>query len=827
MKTKLLLRIGILGISLGTALAIGVAGAIFAAYHYAKPGLPEAATVRDIPLQVPLRIYSRDGRLIQEIGEQRRLPITYDQVPAHVVNAFVSAEDKRFFQHWGVDPFGILRAAVRSMLTGREVRGTSTLTQQLARDYFLSRERKIIRKIKEAFLAYKIEQEFSKQEIMALFLNKMFFGQRAYGVAAAGQIYFDKDLADLNIAEAATLAGVLPAPSRYNPVAGPEYAKDRRRYVLGRMLDLGYITEEEWQTATDHPMLSKLHGPDIELAAPYLAEMVRIQMMNDYGAEVTTRGFRVYTTIDSTMQQSANYAVRDGLLEYDRRHGFRGATDTLDLETATETEIEETLANLPSPGGLRPALVTAIDEERNTARLRFAGGETSGIMWRGMSWAVPFINRSVVGNKPENVTDILSAGDVIYAYQTVSGDYALAQIPEAQGAIVAVDPLDGAVAALTGGFDYATSKFNRVTQAKRQPGSSFKPFIYSAALANGFTAASVVNDNPVVIESDEYEGVWRPKNSTGRFYGPTRVRNALVRSMNLVSVRMMLEMGVVAARRHIAQFGFDDTALPANLSLALGSGGATPLDMARGYAVLANGGYAVEPYFIDRIELSDGELLYQAEPIRVCQRCEQSAPAIGDSEPVNAEDTRSDDATLTATGDTLAAFWGDAQVAKRVVPATNIWIVQDLMRDVVRRGTGRRALTLNRRDLAGKTGTSNDQRDAWFGGFNPDLVAISWVGFDNDEPLGAGEEGGRTALPMWIHFMRDAMAGAPERRYPQPQGLVTVRVDPETGQLASATSSNFVFETFEAGTEPKSQGVDGGIDPYNEEEESVGVDEIF
>ena len=825
MKTKLLLRLAVLGLALGLCAAIAISGAIFAAYHYAMPGLPEAATVRDIPLQVPLRIFSRDGKLIQEIGEQRRLPVTYDQVPEHVVHAFVAAEDKRFFQHWGVDPFGILRAAVRSVLTGREARGTSTLTQQLARDYFLSRERKIIRKIKEAFLAYKIEQEFSKEEIMALFLNKMFFGQRAYGVAAAAQIYFDKELVDLTIAEAATLAGVLPAPSNYNPVAGPEAAKNRRSYVLGRMRDLGYISEQQYQEANDHPMLSRLHGPDIELAAPYLAEMVRIRLMNEYGRDITTRGFRVHTTIDSQMQQAANYAVRDGLLEYDRRHGYRGPLRRLDLATASDTDIEEMLANIPNPGGLRAALVTAINTDNNAASVRFARGETGQLNWGGVNWAVPFIDRSIVGAKPESIDDVLAAGDVIYVYTTVEDDLALAQVPQAQGALVALNPTDGGIAALVGGFDYTASKFNRVTQAKRQPGSSFKPFIYSAALANGFTAASIINDAPVVIESAEYEGVWRPKNSTGRFYGRTRMREALVRSMNLVSVRMVMKMGIVSATRHIARFGFESDAIPNNLSLALGSGAATPLDMAKGYAVLANGGYAVEPYFIDRIELSDGEVLFAETPRIVCKTCELES-TIGQDEPQNATDLE-DTSTLSLTGAALQEFWGNDYVAPRVLPATNIWLIQDLMRDVIQRGTGRRARTLGRQDLAGKTGTSNDQRDAWFGGFNPDLVAISWVGFDSDEPLGAGEEGGRTALPMWIHFMRDALAGAPERSYPQPPGLVTVRIDPATGELAGANSTNFKFETFEAGTQPKTQLTGPQINPYNDGGEEVGEQDIF
>lgn len=821
LNTKFLLRTAIRGAALGGALLIGAVAAVLAAYHYAKPALPDAATVRDIPLQVPLRVYSRDGKLIQEIGEQRRILVSYEDIPQHVIDAFIAAEDSRFFTHPGIDYQGVIRAVVRNIASGSRSQGASTLTQQLARDYFLTRERSYIRKIKEAFLAWKIEQEFNKQEILELFLNKMFFGQRAYGVAAAGQVYFGKELKDLNVAEAATLAGVLQAPSAYNPVSGPNSAKRERAYVLGRMRALNFIDEAQWQQATDHPLLSKLHGADIELSAPYLAEMVRQVLISEYGRDITTRGYRVTTTIDSRMQRAANFAVRDGLLEYDRRHGYRGALATLDIETVTDAQIEQTLTDYAGPGGLQSAIVVALNDD-NSAQLRLRDDVRVRLPWSGTSWAAPFIDRRRVGNKPETLAEVLSAGDVIHVIQTVTGSYALAQVPEAQGALVSLDPEDGAIAALTGGFDYFASKFNRAVQARRQPGSSFKPFIYSAALANGFTLSSIINDQPFVISSSEYEGEWRPKNSTGRFYGNTRMRNGLVRSLNLVSVRMLYKMGVASAVRHIQQFGFDDDALPKNLSLALGSGAATPLEMATGYAVLANGGFKVTPYFIDRVELADGELLQMANPKQVCRQCEQEFV----DEPDNIE-TLNLTTGATLAGDALRDFLTEDAIAPRVLPATNIWLVQDIMRDVIRRGTGRRARVLNRNDLAGKTGTSNDQRDAWFAGFNPDLVAVSWVGFDNDEPLGAGEEGGRTALPVWIHFMRDALAGAPERRYPQPDGLVTVRVSSKTGELAGANDRDFVFETFEAGTEPTMVDDDIDLDPYNNEETQVEMEEVF
>jgi penicillin-binding protein 1A len=834
LKLNFVKRLAILLTGFGVAAVISLVAAVFAAYQFAKPDLPEAATIRDIPLQIPLRVYSRDSRLIEEIGEQRRIPVAYEDIPPHVINAFLAAEDDRFFSHPGVDYQGILRAAVKNVMSGRRSQGASTITQQLARDYFLTRERSFIRKIREAFLAYKIEKEFTKEEILGMFLNKMFFGQRAYGVSAAAQVFFGKSLSEINVAEAATLAGTLQRPSRYNPVNGPEDAKRRRAYVLRRMRELNQITEAEYREASEYPLVSRLHGPDVELYAPYVAEMVRRELLDRYGTEIYSRGIRVTTTLDSAMQRAATYAVRDGLLEYDRRHGYRGPLETLDLDSpeTTPAVIEQRLADFDEPGGLLAAAVTAIDDERLTAEVRLAGNKTATLPWAGMRWAKRHINADVVGSAPTTVSEILGVGDIVHVIRTRGGGLALAQAPGPQGALVALDPRDGAIAALTGGYAYNSSKFNRAIQARRQPGSAFKPFVYSAALENGFTASTVVNDAPVVMESAEYEGVWRPKNSSGRFYGPTRLRNALVRSLNLVSVRVLIEMGLEPARQHIAKFGFADDALPNDLSLALGSGAATPLDMARGYAVFANGGYAVEPYFIDRIETTDGELLYTATPHTVCEACdieEQDEPDVG-AEFVTAATAAQiiDEADIVQLEKRAARqFWGEDTIAGRAIDSTNAWLIGDMLRDVIQRGTGRRARALERSDLAGKTGTSNDRRDAWFAGFNPDLVAVSWVGFDNDQPLGAGEEGARTALPIWIHFMRAALDGAPIRRLPQPPGLVTVRINPETGELASANSRNAVFETFRVGLEPKRAMTDSLQDPFNELDEETDIDDMF
>ncbi len=824
---------------------IGAGAGIIGAYYFVEPGLPAAETIRHIPLQVPLRIFSRDGHLISEIGERRRIPITFDDVPEHVVNAFVAAEDRRFFVHPGVDYRGILRGVVQFLIRGESASGGSTLTQQLARDYFLNRERKLTRKLREAFLAYKIEQEFSKQQIMALFLNKMFFGQRAYGVAAASRVFFNKSLSDINVAEAATLAGILPAPSRYNPVFSAVNAENRRSYVLGRMHDLDYIDDLAYAEAMAYPMESKLHGAAVELSAPYVAEMVRSEMLKRYGDDTYSAGYRVMTSLDSRLQRAANYALRNGLLEFTRRRGFRGPRTTVEVTAEIlalpfeewPLEIREPLQQY-APGGLSVVLVTATAED-NSATIRFRDGSDATLPWAGISWANPFIDREHSGPAPESVAEVLSIGDIIYVMPTANNSWALAQVPEAQGAVVSIDPNDGAITALIGGFDYTISKFNRARQAYRQPGSSFKPFIYSAALEHGNTLATVILDAPVVISSAELEAVWRPLNYSGRFYGPTRMREALVRSRNLVSVRLLLfETGIGNAVRHIAKFGFGDAALPRNGSLALGGGQASPLDMAQGYATLANGGHQVQPYVIDAILGPDGKTLYRAEPAIVCDRCVAEEPVAGFDDELN------DEMTLEEMADVILSYMPDATVSPELYEGINIaphaitlqntFLVQDMMRDVVRRGTGRRAMALGRTDLSGKTGTSNDRRDAWFGGFNANLATIVWVGYDDDLPLGPGEEGSRTALPIWIEFMRIALAGVPERQMPMPEGIVSVLIDRDTGCPARAGQGNVIFEVFREGHVPECELLDESTDPFNnaagidpEPEQDEEVESIF
>jgi len=826
------LRILILVLGFGLTAAIGATAGVIGAYYYVQPSLPAAETIRDIPLEVPLRIFSRDGYLISEIGERKRVPVSYEEVPRHVIDAFIAAEDRRFFEHSGIDYRGVLRAVLRLAQTGdASGGGGSTLTQQLARDYFLTREQTLSRKLKEAFLAYKIEQEFSKEQIMALFLNKMFFGQRAYGVAASAQVYFDKNLSEITVAEAATLAGVLPAPSRYNPVSNAENAKVRRGYVLGRMLDLGFIDDAEYEQAMSQPMQSRLHGAAIQLNAPYIAEMVRSQMLELYGEESYTAGYQVVTTLDSRMQKAANYALRNGLLDFSRRRGYRGPKTRIELSDDTLTlpldqwpaEIFDSLDQY-APGGLSLALVTRLGDN-NEATILFHDGVSATLPWAGMSWANPFIDRENFGPAPNSADEVVAVGDVIYVMPTANGSWALAQVPEAQGAVVALDPYDGGVAALTGGFDYTTSKFNRARQAYRQPGSAFKPFIYSAALEYGNTPATVVLDAPVVISSSELEAVWRPINYSGRFYGPTRMREALVRSMNLVSVRLLLfETGIGNAIRHLAKFGFSDATLIRNGSLALGGGQASPLDMAQAYAILANGGHAIKPYVIDSIFGPAGEPLFRAYPAVVCDECVPEATAAEASVP-QVEDPLTGELLIEQMMDVIDTYrptatdapelFENVNVAPQAISPQNAFLVQDMMRDVVFRGTGRKALVLGRRDLSGKTGTSNDRRDAWFGGFNADLAAVVWVGYDDDRPLGPGEEGSRTALPVWIDFARIALKGVPDHKMPMPEGIVSVKIDKQTGCPARAGQLDVMFEVFLEDNVPDCERMQDVSDPFN------------
>ncbi len=762
-----------------------------AAYFYIKPGLPSVESLRDVHLQVPLRIFSRDRRLIAEFGEKRRVPLSYGEIPDQMVMAFLAAEDDRFFQHPGVDYKGILRAVLKLVQSGHRRQGGSTITMQVARNFFLTPERTYIRKFREIFLALRIEAELEKQDIFELYLNKIYLGHRAYGVGAAARVYYGKRIDELSLSEIATIAGLPKAPSSNNPLTNPKRAIERRNYVLRRMQKLGFIKPNEYNLAVNTPATASLHTPEPEIEAPYFAEMVRADLVQRFGKDAYTQGYQVYTTLDSRLQKAANDAVRRALIAYDRRHGFRGVEQNFDLvEAPTEQQWDGFLSDQKVVGGLRPGLVTQVFERSVTVYL--GAGRSVDIEWGGLKWARAYVNKNRRGSALKVAGETLVVGDLIRV-QNLSGEgeshWQLAQIPAVEGALVSVDPNNGALLAVVGGFDFYNSKFNRVTQAKRQPGSGFKAVIYSAALDEGYTAASLINDAPVVFDDPSLESAWRPENYSGKFFGPTRLRFALTKSRNLVSIRLLRAIGVDRALEQAEKFGFDPSDLPHNLSLALGSGVVTPLQMAMGYSVLANGGYQVKSNFIEHIEDGQRKVVYQASPLRVCDDC-----MLGRKEGLATEE--------------LAGPL--QQVAPRVISPGNHYLMNSMMQDVIKRGTGRKARVLGRNDLAGKTGTTNDQRDAWFNGFHPDLVAIVWVGFDSSKPLGRGEVGGRAALPAWIDFMKVALKDVPEHPLQMPPGMVTVRIDPHTGQRASVDQQDAIFEVFRAENAPKESPLPAG-----------------
>jgi penicillin-binding protein 1A len=773
------------------------------AYVYLRPALPDVASLREVQLQVPLRIYSRDGKLIQSIGEQRRIPVRYDQLPPKLIQAFLATEDDRFFRHHGVDWQGILRAAVANLKAGGIRQGASTITMQVSRDMFLTPRRDMKRKMSEIYISLLMEAEFTKEEIFSLYVNKIFLGQRAYGVGAAAEVYFGKSLDQLTLGEMATLAGIPTAPSSVNPVANAEAAKVRRTHVLGRMLELGYISQVEYDQAKTSPMESRLHGASIEVDAPYLAEMVRSDMQNKYGDAVYTAGYKVYTTLDSRLQAAGTVALRTGLLEYDMRHGYRGASAKVDLsKISTAAQFDAQLEEFPVIGGLKPAIVQQVEARSAKIYVKDLGVVT--LPWEKLVWARRELPDEKVDRSPTQASEILSRGDVIYTVGRTPDSLLFVQVPEAQSALVSVDPKDGAIVALVGGFDFFQSKFNRVVQARRQPGSGFKPFIYAAAFDKGFTPASVVVDAPVVIDEEGKEQAWRPKEFESRFSGPVRLRDALVHSKNLVSVRLMRAIGGQYARDYVTRFGFDKSQLPDDLTLALGTAELSPLQVAIGYSTFANGGFKVSSYYIDRIEDANNKVLQQANPAIACAQC---------GHPIDAPSPRSAAAAARAAldeaphdGKTLISV---KNLAPQILRPQIAFLLADMMADVIKRGTGQRARTLNRDDIAGKTGTSNDAHDTWFNGFNGDLVTTVWVGFDSDRLLGEGEQGGRTAIPAWTYFMKDALAGTARHGVPIPDGIVRVRISPTTGLLAGADDPSGIMEYFAEGNLPKAELYEG------------------
>nr|WP_216607959.1 PBP1A family penicillin-binding protein [Vibrio sp. RE88] len=799
-------------------------GTIVGFYFYVKPELPDVATLKDVKLQTPMQIFTQDGKLISQFGEKRRIPVTYDEIPPHLIEALIATEDSRFYDHPGIDPIGIARAAVVVALSGSAKQGASTITQQLARNFFLSNDKKIMRKIKEIFIAIHIEQLLSKEEILELYVNKIFLGYRSYGFGAAAQTYFGKDLQNLTLSEIATLAGMPKAPSTMNPIYSLQRATSRRNVVLKRMLDEKYITEDEYQQARAEEIMSRYHGAEIELSAPYVAELARAWMVARYGEEAYSSGMNVYTTVDSKLQSAANEAAINNLLAYDERHGYRGAEKVLWKAGQTafdEQKIDDTLDRVPTYGSLLPAVVTQVTAQQATVWVKNQGVKT--LEWDGIKWARKFLTDDRQGPAPKAATDVLEEGEQIWVRQVETpvedGEtqtaWHLSQVPNANTAFVAMDPENGAVLSLVGGFNFVHNKFNRATQSVRQVGSSIKPFIYSAAIDKGLTLATLVNDAPI-NQWDKSQGTaWRPKNSPPTYIGPTRLRIGLAQSKNVMAVRVLREVGLDETRQYLTRFGFNIDQVPRSETIALGAGSLTPMKMAQGYSVFANGGYYVEPHYISKVEGPFGDVEFEATPKSICrQDCEQTATETVTNE-FQEQDVEPQDGQTP-------------QYAPQVISEQTAFLVREMMysniwgggnwRDGTGwNGTGWRAQALKRRDVGGKTGTTNDSKDAWYNGYGPGMVAVSWVGFDDHNrklgrtkpnsnlgkaQISGAEAGAKTAQPAWVDFMHTALAGVPAQQKVIPPNIVRVRIDRDSGLLTNKFDSSSMFEYFLEGTEP-------------------------
>lgn len=890
---KRLFILSILLCILGLAAVTGI-------YFYIKPDLPSVAVLKEVRLQTPMKIYTQDGLLISQYGVKRRIPLLLKDVPEQLIHAVLATEDSRFYDHPGIDPIGMMRALVNLITTGEKGQGGSTLTMQLARDFFLTRDKTYIRKIREMFIAWHMEQLLSKEEILELYLNKVELGHRSFGFGAAAQVYYGKDISDLSLAEIATIAGLPKAPSTLNPISRPDRSVVRRRVVLLRMLDEEFITRAEFDEAVAAPVTANKHGAEIDLDAPYLADIIYNEMVELYGKEeAETGGYQVYATAPAKYQEAAQKAVVQNLHDYDERHGYRGpiaqlweplpalevessevtdnnleqsadlAIDTRPDPSWDEAQMAQAIATVVVIDPLIPAIVTEVNDDSikvfdNQSRYR-------SIEWSGLMWARAYIDDSHQGPPPKMASDIVKQGALILIRQRAEDDvWQLAQMPKASGAMVAMDPNSGAVKAVVGGYSFYESQFNRATQAKRQVGSNIKPFIYSAALENGYTLASLINDAPI-NQWDSNTGVaWRPKNSDGKYEGPIRMRVALGKSKNVVSVRLLRAVGIDHAVEHLSKFGFDRSEIPKDETLSLGSGSHTPLEVATGVATIANGGYAVQPHFIGRITDEHGEELWVANPAVACDDCLMTTQV--DSDEINTDEIGSDEIDTEAM---LAAQFGllDEEVsevesakpqAERVISAQNAFLVREMMRTAVRgnglgdyywRGSGWRARSiLQRTDLAGKTGTTNDARDTWFSGIAPNLIATSWVGFDDmSRKLGAAspnqplinlnpqrytyignaligsEEGAKAAQPAWIRFMQVALEDIPYSPMAVPEDIIQVRIDRASGKLTKRTDRSSMFEYFLLGTEPTANAQQQDLkDPFiSENGVELPEEEIF
>ena len=857
---KPLILISFLSSIVGVAAMVGI-------YFYIKPDLPSVTVLKDVRLQTPMQIYTKDGKLISQYGVKRRIPVKLEDVPQELIDAIIATEDSRFYEHHGIDPIGIMRAAVSLVLTGEKRQGASTLTMQLARGFFLSREKTYIRKVKEIFIALHMEQELTKEEILELYLNKIELGHRAFGFGAASQVYYGKPLNELNLAQIATIAGLPKAPSLLNPISGPERSVERRRVVLLRMLDEQYITKTQFDEAAGAPVTARKHGAEIEVDAPYLADTIYNEMVEIYGKEeAETGGYQVYATASSQLQLAAQEAVVRNLHDYDERHGYKGplgylwnipepqskdeVLPTLSLSIDVSERIEKTdwsrgallevLEEVPYIKPLKPAVVMAVSER--AIDVLAVDGEEYTITWDGLDWARKYITDFRQGDDPDVATDVTQEGAVIYIREQ-DGQWRISQIPEVSGAFIALNPQNGAVEAVVGGYSFYQSQFNRATQAKRQVGSNIKPFVYSAAIDSGYTLASIINDAPI-NQWDATTGVaWRPQNSPAEYDGPIRMRKALGKSKNVVSVRLLRGVGLRETVEYLTRFGFDRDDIPLDETVSLGSSSHTPLEVVRGMSVIANGGYLVNPHFISKILNESGEELWKANPVWACNRCDNAS-----EQGVPPEDDEIDIEALLAAELNRDAQLGTVDeadnteervTAPQVITSQNAFLVGEMMRTAVRAngnwskktywlGTGWRARNiLGRTDIAGKTGTTNDSRDTWFSGFHKDLVATAWVGFDNmNRQLGRAtrnqnlinknpekfnwignaligtEDGAKAAGPAWIRFMQRALEDKPHTPIPVPENIVRVRIDRTSGKLTRRTDHTTLFEYFLQGTEP-------------------------
>lgn len=825
--------------------------------------LPDAQSIKSVELKIPLRVYSAEGLLISEFGDERRKPVAVEDIPETLINAVLASEDDGFYDHRGIDISGLIRAAISNFRSGQTQQGASTITMQVARNFFLSREKTYTRKLKEVLLAIKLEQILSKDEILSLYLNKIFLGHRAYGFGAAAEVYYGRELSELTLAESAMLAGLPKAPSSFNPLRNPERAVVRRNYVLGRLRELDLVSEEDYEQAVAAPVTAEKHAKNTELDAPHIAEMVRAKLIEEFGEEAYWAGFNVHTTVLAPQQQKAETALRAGLQSYDRRHGFRGAVSKVDLPgTLLESEDDqlsdeyytEVLSEYPNSHEQVPALVLETEKETATVFTRAYG--RLPLFLKDSRWARRHLTADLRGERPESMAELLSAGEIIYIQPipddpkeaekkadtvAVAGpenpdtteaedpplNWRLSQIPNVSGALISVEPRSGRILSLVGGYDFFLNKYNRAVQSIRQPGSNIKPFIYSASLNKGFTPASLISGAPIVMTDPTHGTVWRPENYSGKFFGPTRMREALAKSLNLVSIRLLRTVGIPYVRSYLERFGIDMRRFSPTLTMALGAGGVTPLEMLRAYSTLANSGYQVEPYFIDYITDRHGEVIYEAPQPVFCDECyldylpqpeltleetQQDTVAVDATVGEQASDeqqTASANDAVDKTGDPLAGEANEANeseeperkiaqlyTAPRVMTRANNFLTVSMLKDVVRRGTARKALALNRHDLAGKTGTTNDYVDAWFSGFNSRVATTVWVGFDEPATLGKGEAGSVAALPIWIDYMSSAMTEVPQDSEELPAFMAEGLVDRVSGKPTDEEDPDAVVEYF-------------------------------